>query len=634
MAEQVHGRDRQYVVRLNGQALKLEQGNDGLWRTRDGRVYAYRTLWHPEVQHPIQVEAECFSRHFTVERGGRDSGKDNHFWNLASFWWGPNSMFEFKRHPWAEEMAYEAARHSYVALTGCASSGKSEFMAAWGLAHWGTAPLDTMVLMSSTTIREARRRIWAATTRWFRSMVASGYNTDATLVETPTPMIRLPGQPETASISVIPGGKGEEQDAVGKLIGLKAWSVLLMADELSELSHAILEACFTNLSMNQGDEVGRFFQLFGAFNAKSRLDPGGLLAEPADGWNSITVDSTKWRTKRGVCLHFDGEQSPNLLEHNLILPSDPYPIYGRRHLEEHRKLGRNTPGYWRQCRGFWCPVGVETTIYTESEIISCGGMETEVEWQPGTCIKLSALDPAHTAEGDRSACITATAGLARLPGANLDGPGRFTILVDPPTEIRIDVTNRSEEANFQIVRKWRDMCKQMGITPYNAAFDATNIPFADIVSSNWSREVLRVPFGGAASDRRTSDETAKPASEVYYNRRAELWFGGVDFLRAGQLKGLTRELIAEMVEVKYDQDLKRGDNFLLRLEKKKEMKARCGFSPDFADALFVLIELAKQRFGLRLRAGIIGARGDWDAIVRRLDVVADSPAVAGYSWDA
>jgi len=83
-------------------------------------------------------------------------------------------------------------------------------------------------------------------------------------------------------------------------------------------------------------------------------------------------------------------------------------------------------------------------------------------------------------------------------------------------------------------------------------------------------EVIEVPFGGSPV-----------RAGQYANRRAEMWDQMAQWIRQeGELPDCA-ELKADLSQVTYDYDV----TGRLRLEAKEKIKARCGKSPDLADAL-------------------------------------------------
>jgi phage terminase large subunit-like protein len=75
--------------------------------------------------------------------------------------------------------------------------------------------------------------------------------------------------------------------------------------------------------------------------------------------------------------------------------------------------------------------------------------------------------------------------------------------------------------------------------------------------------------------------SSEPDNERFLNRRAEMWFKMLDFLKEGSIPNETA-LISELCAPTYDNN---NAAMRLKLEAKKEIKGRIGVSPDIADAL-------------------------------------------------
>ena len=212
--------------------------------------------------------------------------REYYFWRLCDELWNREDLPEklMVKHPWAELMIRNALENKYLAVGGSASSGKSHTMAAWGIINWLSQPQDTLVLMTSTTLREARKRIWGSVMSLLsvvddapikiRDSIgnAAYINEKGVLIE-------------RAGLSLISAEKSKTKEAVGKFIGIKQKRVILIGDELSELSEAILNAGLTNLSKNPS------FQMIGMSNPNSRFDAFGVWATPKDGWDSVDTNT-------------------------------------------------------------------------------------------------------------------------------------------------------------------------------------------------------------------------------------------------------------------------------------------------------------------------------------------------------
>ena len=453
----------------------------------------------------------------------------------------------------------------------------TDFFAVWGIVNFIAAPYDTMVLVMSTTLKDSRKRIWGSTRDyWQAAPPLPGKLVDS------MGLIRFDdgsgGTSDKCGITLIAAEKKKEKEAVGKLIGFKNKRVIVIADEMPELSESILEASSSNLSLNPE------FQFIGIGNPASRFDAFGILSKPKGGWQSISPMEDNWQTERGVCIRFDGEKSPNVVTNKLIYPW----IVTRAKLDEAKaRFGENSLAYYRMFRGFWAPTGDDDNIYSETEIIAAGADLDAIWLEPP--MKVAALDPAFTNGGDRTPVQFGEFGISR--------DGIPTLLYTRRVLLTDNVHDKKRTRTEQIVTKFQEICESEGVDPWCAAYDKSGAggPFGDSVSMLWSPEVLGVHFGGKASELSASVTDNAPSSDRYVNRVTELWFGAKELIRTGQLKGIDPELAKEMCARKYT--TKKGVGLRMEVESKTEMKGRTGESPDLADAAMILIELCRQRFG-------------------------------------
>jgi hypothetical protein len=483
-------------------------------------------------------------------------------------------------HPWAEEMLWECCTNKFVGFAGCGSSGKSEFMAVWTLLNWLSAPFHTLGLLTSTSIRDSKKRVWGSVQRYWPAIKPFA---PAKLADTPTPSIYVVKdgvRMEQAGIYLIPAEAKKTAEVTGKMRGMKAPRVFIAADELSELSHSLLDTAMSNLANNP------FLHICAAANPTSYYDPFGKFAEPKDGWNSISVTSGKWETKfGGVCIHFDALRNPNFLERE-----NKWPIQKWEKIEEAKdRLGEDSPMFWRDYRGFWPPQAVSKAIYSESEIIRFKADQSPT-WR-GRVERVAGIDPSFVAGGDR--CVLYTGSY----GTNSDGSEQVSF--DKFHFIEDDASD-PEPRTFQVARKIREIIEQEKIPWRNVGVDVTGggVPFCDALAKVAGvNEFLRVHFGGAASERQLSAYDPTPAHEKYVNRVSELWFGAKEFIQNGQIRGIGPDLAQEMTARNYD--TRKSGNMKVVVESKSDMKARIGRSPDIADAAFVMLDVVRSRFGLR-----------------------------------
>jgi hypothetical protein len=305
-------------------------------------------------------------------------------------------------------------------------------------------------------------------------------------------------------------------------------------------------------------------------------------------------------------------KSPNVLAGKTLYPFLPT----LQKIEDAKKAegGENSIRFWRMMRGFMSPVGQEDLIYNETDIVKSEG-DAPAVWNDDPVIKIAALDEGFTNGGDRSIAYLGTIGKTTT--------GVKALNYDLYEELVADATNKEMEHSEQIARLYRAFCEKHGVFPQNAAADATGAggPFCNILSMVWSNAVLRVYFGGAASDLQVSMTDPRLGNEAYYDRVSEIWYSGVELLRQGQLKGISPAQAQEMCSRKYGTT---GVAKKIYVESKKDMKLRTGGkSPDIADAGFILLAMARERHGFTAAATAeqrkAGTHTSWSKLRRRLN---------------
>lgn len=575
-------------------------------------------LRFPASWSALDIELYCFKTGRTVDQGGL--GKAEHFWKVVAILWGPknpvgNRVKIFIRNSWSEAMIEEACEHRYIGIGGPASCSKSETFALWILVNYLSDPRNVLAIVLSTSLKEARKRIWGYLVNFVRAIPAPGLPLKVVdsqgIIRYTTPLWTAS---DTSCIALIAAERKQEKEAIGKLIGMHNNLVVVVADELSELTDSINEYALPGGNLTSNPK----YQYIGLSNPNGYYDPFSKIWKPKAGWLSITVDSFRWETEYGIALHFDAMKSPNVLAGKIVYPLPGVPgasfLPTLEKIEDAMKAegGENSPRFWRMMRGFPCPSGHEDSIYTESDVVKYKG-DSPAIWNDMPTIRVAALDPGFTNGGDRSIAYLGTIGTTT--------DGIRTLCFDEWKEMVVDATRTDHSAQVAVL--FRDYCVANNVAPQNAAVDATGggEPFCDILNMIWSSAILRVRFGGKASDLPVSLTDPRLGFERYYNRVTEIWYSGRELLRQGQLKGLNPAQVREMAERKYGTT---GAEKRIYAESKEDMKLRTGGkSPDIADAGFVLIALARERHGFAAAAtpvqkqGVMGTRR-WSALRQKL----------------
>lgn len=527
--------------------------------------------------------------------GGRLSTFDHAKGAIDIIFNNADSVRKFIWSPWAEKMLREALQSPppeelkkgvvhkrkdkfFLGVAGCSSSGKSDVFGLLAILLYLSAPTETLVLCTSTTVEMAKLRIWKSVKeywgqveRYFRSKRAA---TPGRAVHSKC-VVRGLGHDgdytDYSGIRLIPADKQKGEEATSKLMGAKAPGeglCVLIADELPDLALNVLTVAYTNLINNPR------FWMYGLGNPDLILDSFGRFCEPAEGWAILKTDPDEWRTERGKVIRLNAEKNPNL-------DRDDNKYFWMPTLDvmtaAERQFGRNSRKYCRMFRATWALEKDPNAIFSEMELLRAGPCD-EPEWG-NTPVYLSGLDSAFTSGGDRSVHHIGKAGMVN---------GRKTLWVQGFHVLDID-EGRDMSPSHQVVNKWIAECRDLTVAPKRAGFDSSGagVSFGHIVDMEWSTSVQKINFGGAPSGRKYVIE-GDTALE-YQNRVSELWLQIKPYVRSGQLIGIPQETIEELIMREYDATYS-GPK--LKIEPKKKLKQRLGRSCDLADSLAILVEVA------------------------------------------
>ena len=575
----------------------------------------------PDEASDLTIELQAFRHDFAPEEGGM--GKAEHFWRIVEVLWNyEGSPERFERTPEAEKMVAMLCIHDYLGIAGCASCGKSGTLAVWGIVCFLSNPSATKIIMTSTSLKDSKKRIWGSVIRYWNALAIEA---PGKLVDSLGAIryVDLEGRAyDTSGLEIIAGEKKKEKEAIGKLIGFKVGSsenalLIMIVDEMPELSFALVEAA-ANLSVNPN------FQMVGLGNPASYFDPFGDFMKPKhpDGFKSIDEDSEEWETEMGYALRFDAEKMVNVVRDEVVYPWQPT----REWIEKQKsRFGENSPTYWRMIRGFWSPTGSEDSIYSEADLLRFASIAAPKWMTPPTT--LAFLDPDFVEGGDSSICVFGRLGKSPSGLQVIEGVEHV--------ELHADLSIEDDPRSFQIVRAYKEECESRSVLAKNAGYDSTGggAPFGDVVRKVWNTgDLLAVGFGGAPSDRIVSEEDPVPAHQRYVNKVTELWMQALPLLRSGQLCGLWPELMTEMTSRLYEtrkgsQDSDDDIGIRYEVESKKKMKGRVGKSPNIADGFFGIIELARVRHKLMASEYLQATEThdqSWSKFARSQDVLGQS----------
>ena len=513
----------------------------------------------PRLVTPMECELKLFEKNHPIEKGGL--GRKGHLMKFIEMMFpGCESM----HNEWTDIQLESCCDYDYIGWAGCGSCGKTHIATLYAMAWWAVAPTKSAVIMTSTTKAMIRKRQWAALQYWIKK---SKGRFPGHMVDSKTILQATAGDDKHGIYSVAVND-GNTSEAASNIQGIHCERMLVIVDEATDTPEAIWEVV-TNLRKGCPR-----FQMIVIGNPNSYFDPHGRFCEPKTGWNSITVDWERWETKQGVCIHFDGLKSPNIKAGE---DKWPYLIKGKEVEYSRMNEGENSPSFWKYTRGFWCPTGSTSRVLTEALCAKFNVMNSEPIYQDYTVI--GGLDPAFG--GDN--CKLKLAKLGDRP----DGTKFVHFFLD--YTCKIDVLDK-DPITFQIAKQVKQVCEENGCKPEHLAVDTTGngAGCADVISREWSPNIIRVCFSTSPSDMPVSDTNKRKSSDAYKNKVTELWMSVRRFVEADKIRGLDPQTIKEFCNRNVtDEERKQV------VESKKDMKERMRFSPDSADAASLVIEVAR-----------------------------------------
>jgi hypothetical protein len=598
-------------VRMNDQEARIMK-KDGI-TVKNGIISMYG-LSGPVESAPSLLEANlmCFDADRKPEQGGL--GRFGHYQNIVDILW--NHSESRKKYDWQDysiKMSKAMCEHPVLAIAGCGGSGKTDSAAVFSIVWWLVNPSKTMILATSTSLKDSKKRIWGSITDYLRACPGLPFKVIDSVGQVRT--VDHTGKDkfsDKCGFALIAADKKNDKEAVGKLIGYHTERIMLVADELPELTEGVLEAFFGNISTNPT------VALIGLGNPSDYFNPFGVLSQPRDGWESVTMNDEEWVTKRGYLIRLDAASSPNILAGKTIYP---YLTTQERYEQAIGNLGENSAQFLRMYRAWFSSAGNEDVIFSGADIVKSNAM-SKVKWREKP-VKLAGLDPSFSNGGDRTCLVFLEYGLS-VDDARV-------LQVDKIVFLKEDTTKKDSPRSYQIAKMVVDHCSREGVTNIqNFAMDITGAgaALADVITQEWGRGMHKTQFAGTASELPVSAFDNTPANKRYVNKVSELWGSAKELMLSGQLKGITNEVAKEMVSRRFE--VVKGETARMKIESKTEMRQRGADSPDVFDAIAIIVDMlrSKKNFASKAKAGSGfigsqvsgGARSAWSKILSRYGV--------------
>lgn len=549
----------------------------------------YNALW-PLTSTPLEVEMACIRsggswRKATGETSGL--GLAYHYEAMRKILW-PN----LDDHRWHRLCRDNILEHKVTVLMGPGSSGKTHEAAWLYLCEYLVFPHETCVLVSSTDSRGLRLRVWGEinmllTAAQDKFPELPGHLIDSKMAICTANLDEEKARDLRQGIIGIPCLQNGKFVGLGKYAGIKQKRMRLIADEAQFMGASFLSA-FANLDKNIS------FRATVLGNPNDVLDPLGRAAEPLDGWSKhLEPEKTEvWPTKfmGGVCVNLIGTDSPNF-DGPADQPAQfPYLISREKIKNTLSFFPRDSQEYYSQCVGAMKIGTLARRVITRDmcEQFNALGIVT---WRGTKLTRIYAVDAAYG--GDR--CVGGYVEFGE------DITGKTILCIHPPMIIPVRV-GADKIPEDQIAERVAEDCATLGIEPSNMFHDATGRgSLGTALARVWSAQTNPVEFGGVATPRpvsldlfiydpKTRVRRLKTCYEHYSKFVTELWFSVRYAIEAGQIRGLTEDVMEEGCMREWT-----DKNGRKEIESKVDMKERVGRSPDLFDWLSIAVEGARRR---------------------------------------
>lgn len=459
--------------------------------------------------------------------------------------------------------------YPYLAIMGHAAASKTFTCSAWLLLDWWQAPDETALIITSVTIASMNRNVWSDIKTLFSK----------TSVPMPGILVDSKRMIQHSSMdqkNAIAGVAAESDDAQSKIQGTHTKRIRILIDEADNKLSKSIWGALSNLGAS-GD-----IKVVALANPVDRLGEFGLHCKPTNGWSTINPElDDEWETGMGWhALRLDGLDSPNIVAGKDLFPF----LLTNKGVEDIRtQKGELSPEWWAYVRAWYPPSGSIQSIFT-NEIVEQSSKR--LDWYADTT-PIAACDPAFEG-GDNCALV-----IGRM-GRLASNPNKTAVEAHTWITIKRKDTGKPVSIDFgdQIIA----ILTNANIKPENFAIDCTGnaLGMSDYIQHSMQDKILAVNFGGAPTDMTITTEDTKKASERFDRFVSELWYVAREWTKLGLVSILNppRSLPVQLEGRLYELMPASGK---IRVEPKTKMKERNLGSPDEADALMLLVHLARTR---------------------------------------
>jgi hypothetical protein len=522
--------------------------------------------------------------------------ESNRYRAAAHLLWGPD-LFDPRPRSVARLLT-AIEDNAKVIVLGGGAQGKSYTIIAWCILDWLRDPQYTGVRIISTTSAHALGNTFSSLQRFY----------DEAIIPLPGiaqhGFIGLNPRDRHASLSVIAIKQGEsgKQSLQGfhpirrpephPIFGSVS-RIRLFLDEAELIPPGVWRGVGNLLSNLHGKESVKAICATNPWDVTSMV---AANAEPKQGHNKVDMDRDKeWVSKMGWnTIRLDPADSENVLQRREVFPG----LMTFEGYEEYRsKTGGEDAEYMCFGRGMYPTKGTIDCLIPLSFLDDFFG---EFIFEPGTVVGCGGVDLAFDGDDD---VIFFAGRYGRAAAFRPAGGFEIIKLIEPRHVVQLDqyksLPKVRTEAQYNQIRNVAD---EFGISYDWLALDKTGVGHGvhDLFHERGYHGIMGVGWGMASTHTKILDEHRNFANELYHGVAAEMYFALRDWLEFGYIKASPNISMDKLQKELIGRKRKRAGlgptgEPMYSLEEKKEFKSRYGFSPDRADALVMLLHVARLR---------------------------------------
>lgn len=511
-------------------------------------------------------------------------------------------------HFWLDDLIEAWCERDVLSVWGPSSAGKSSMIGLLAYVDLLAAPPDTYTLFITDSLGGHKQRSWSQMLAW-RSQMPKEWQVGKLADSSNLRQLVTTSGGSVAGIYCSSTAPGDSvQDLKRKLGGHNRRNRLLV-DEAQTCSDSVLA-----LKMNLGASGEYKEILFG--NPDAWSNPLGVHSQPADDDREkcLRQEVTKWETsvewhgQRGLCLVFDGRNSPGCAHEREAERLHFLPSKVKLANYAAQEGGEDSPTFWTYAVGRIPPGGRKPVVLSEADWRESGCWNKR-PWASGVRReKWVGID--LSLGGDAVPVYLVETGQAQSGLAEKVGDGG-PVIAQVTAAARVHVNVRQHDASGQIARQIVEHVTGWGVPWDRVCFDSSGsgAPVIDTVErlAGCPGRCVRINAGHAPSERRIGI-AGQMAKERFRTRAAELLWSLAECIRRGLLRGVPPE-VQEQLTTRGIVDKDGKLDLQAKLEWKKQHR---GKSPDEADALAVVVERLLAAGVLSLRDRVEARRESFD----------------------